>query len=153
MEDPLYAKRIGAGAAAALVLGGLTGCGSVSGLETQARILSQPSCSDFFFPVYFKDRSADVPAGAMRVVRASSRRSQGCRIAEVKVVGLPDPKAPVAPPMTIAHERAVRVAQALEAAGFPEPAFELSALGAAGAGLPEAGLPRRRVDVYVRFAR
>jgi peptidoglycan-associated lipoprotein len=153
VEGPLYGARMSAGVAAALVLGGLEACGSVSGLETQARILTQPSCSDFFFPIYFKDRSAGIPPGAMRVVRASSRRSQGCRIAEVKVVGLPDPKAPVAPPMAIAHDRAARVAESLRAAGFPEPVFELSALGEAGAGLPEAELPRRRVDVYVRFAR
>jgi outer membrane protein OmpA-like peptidoglycan-associated protein len=158
MEASVQWMRTGAGLAAALVTGGLAACSSVSGLETQARILSQPACSDFFFPVYFRDRSSEVPAAARRVVGASSKRSQGCRIAEVKVVGLPAPGGAADPAMALARERAAAVAQMLKAAGFPEPVFELSPLGAAGAQLPDAQLPdarlaRRRADVYVRFAR
>jgi outer membrane protein OmpA-like peptidoglycan-associated protein len=153
MEASLQCTRTSAALAAALAIGGLAACSSVSGLETQARILSQPACSDFFFPVYFRDRSSEVPAAARRVVGASSRRSQGCRIVEVKVVGLPAPAGPAEPALALARERAVRISQALKAAGFPEPVFELSVLGAAGDRLPEAQLPRRRADVYVRFAR
>ena len=51
-----------------LASGGLAGCGSVSGLETQARILSQPSCSDFFFPIYFGGRSTEVSGAAKRTM-------------------------------------------------------------------------------------
>jgi len=86
-------------------------------------------------------------------VGASSQRSRGCRIVEVKVVGLPDPKAPAGPPLALAHDRAMRVVEILKTAGFPDPVFQLSPLGEAGANLPDAQLPRRRVDVYVRFAR
>lgn len=145
--------RTGAGFAAALATGVLTACGSVSGVETQARILSQPACSDFFFPIYFKDRSAEVPAAARRVVGAASQRSRGCRFEQVKVVGLPDEHAPADPPLALARERAAHVTQVLEAAGFPAPVFQLSPLGEAGANLPGARTPPRRVDVYVRFAR
>jgi outer membrane protein OmpA-like peptidoglycan-associated protein len=153
MEGVLYRMRIVASVAMALATVVLAACSSVSGLETQARILSQPSCSDFFFPIYFKAHSTEIPAAARRVVGASSQRSRGCRIMEVKVVGLPDPNAPADPQLPLARERAVQVAEVLKASGFPEPVFQLSPLGAAGAGLPDARLPQRRVDVYVRFGR
>jgi outer membrane protein OmpA-like peptidoglycan-associated protein len=143
----------GAIAAAALGMGALAGCSSVSGLETEARVLAQPACSDFFFPIYFKERRSEVPAAARRVIAASGQRSRGCRIAEVKVVGLPDPKAPPEAKLVLAHDRSTRVVEALKAAGFPEPVFQLSALGDAAANAPGATLPRRRADVYVRFSR
>lgn len=145
--------RAGAMVAAALVAGALAACSSVSGLETEARVLAQPACSDFFFPIYFKDREAGVPAAARRVIGASGQRSRGCRIVEVKVVGLPDPKAPAGAGLALAHDRSVQVVEALTGAGFPAPVFQLSALGDVAANAPEAALPRRRADVYVRFSR
>jgi len=140
-------------AAAALLAMGLAGCGSVSGLETQARILSQPSCSDFFFPVYFKDNSADIPKAAARVVNSAGARSKDCRIDEVKAVGLPDYRTPGDPKLALARDRARQLAALLKGAGFAEPVFQLSELGDAGATLPDARLPQRRVMVYVRFAK
>jgi outer membrane protein OmpA-like peptidoglycan-associated protein len=136
-----------------LASGGLAGCGSVSGLETQARILSQPSCSDFFFPIYFGGRSPDVSGAARRTMGAAALRSHGCRYDRVKVVGLPDPEAAVDAKLELSRERARRVAEALKAAGFPDPVFQLSPLGEAGVNLPSAQIPRKRADVYVRFAK
>ena len=142
---------LGIGAAAAVLAIGLQGCGSVSGLETQARILSQPPCSDFFFPIYFKDNNGEIPKAAVRVVNSAGARSKGCRIQEVKAVGLPDYKAPGDAKLALARDRAKQVADLLKAAGFPEPVFQLSELGDAGATLPDAKLPQRRITVYVRF--
>lgn len=136
-----------------LASGGLSACGPVSGLETQARILSQPACSDFFFPIYFSGRSPDVPGAARRTISASALRSHGCRFDQIKVVGLPDPKAQVSGKLELSRERARRVVEAFKAAGLPEPLFELSPYGEAGANLPSTQTPRRRADVYVRFAR
>lgn len=130
----------------------LGACAPMSGLETRARILAQPSCSDFFFPIYFAPGSVEVNGAARRVMQAAGRRSEGCRIEEVKAVGLPDP-AGSDPQMVLPRERARRVASALQAAGFPAPIFQLSALGEAGETLPGAKTPRRRADVFVRFAR
>lgn len=149
----MHWMRIGAGLAAALATGALAACGPVSGLETQARILSQPACSDFFFPIYFRDRSAEAPPATRRVVAAAGQRSRGCRFEQVKVIGLPDARAPAAPQLALARQRAAQVTQMLEAAGFPAPVFQLSPFGEAGAGRAGAGVPPRRVDVYVRFAR
>jgi len=145
-------KAIGSGFVGTALAVALAGCGTVSGLETRARILAQPSCSDFFFPIYFADRSPVVGPPAERVMADAGRRSKDCRIEEVKVVGLPDPGGSE-PQLELSRERARRVAGALTAAGFPAPAFQMSPLGEAGDSLPDARLPRRRVDVYVRFGR
>jgi outer membrane protein OmpA-like peptidoglycan-associated protein len=137
---------------AALLAVALGACAPMSGLETRARILAQPSCSDFFFPIYFAPGSVEVNGAARRVMQAAGRRSEGCRIEEVKAVGLPDPDSHD-PQMALPRERARRVASALQAAGFPAPTFQLSPLGEAGEALPGAKTPRRRADVFVRFAR
>ena len=141
-----------AGIALAVLTLVLGACAPVSGLETRARLLAQPSCSDFFFPIYFAPGSVEVNASTWRVMQAAGRRSQGCRIDEVKAVGLPDPD-DRDPQLALPRERARRVASALRAAGFPAPQFQLSPLGEAGETLPRAKAPRRRADVFVRFAR
>ena len=135
-----------------LITGVLGACGPVSGLETQARILTQPSCSDFFFPIYFAGGSAAVNAAAKRVMASAGLRSKGCRVEEVKVVGLPGPDT-ADPQLALSRERAHGVAAALTAAGFPAPVFQLSPLGEAGERLADAKTPRRRADVFVRFGR
>ena len=136
-----------------LASGALAGCGSVSGLETQARIMSQPTCSDFFFPVYFGGRSTDVSGAVRRTMGSAAWRSRGCRFDQVKVVGLPDPGAAGGAKLELSRERARHLDDALKAAGFPDPVFQLSPLGDAGADLPSAQAPRKRADVYVRFAK
>jgi len=108
---------------------------------------------DFFFPIYFNGRSPDVPGPARRTISASALRSHGCSFDQIKVVGLPDPKAQVDPKLELSRERARHVAEALKAAGLPDPVFQLSPYGEAGANLPSTLTPRRRVDVYVRFMR
>jgi outer membrane protein OmpA-like peptidoglycan-associated protein len=124
----------------------LAGCGQVSGLETQARILSEPPCTDFFFPIYFGSRSADVTAAARRVVGNAGRHAQGCAAPSVEVVGLADPQAEAG--SALSRERARHVAEALRAAGLPEPTFQLNPLGPDA---PELSVERRRADVFVRF--
>jgi hypothetical protein len=123
---------------------GLAACGSVSGLETQARILASPPCTDFFFPVYFAGGSAELGAAAGRVIRNAGQQAQGCQGPKVEVVGLPDPGAGGA---GLPRERARRLAEALQGSGLPAPVFQADALGGAARPAPE----RRRVDVYIRF--
>jgi outer membrane protein OmpA-like peptidoglycan-associated protein len=138
------AVRLGA---AVLALG-LAGCGEVSGLETQARILAEPPCTDFFFPVYFAARSAELSPAALRVIRNAGRQAQGCRGPKVEVVGLAGPDQPGSAP-ALSRERARRLAEAFHAAGLPPAGFQANAFGAAGAARPAP--ERRRIDVYVRF--
>jgi outer membrane protein OmpA-like peptidoglycan-associated protein len=136
--------RLGTAAALAAVGAVLAGCGPVSGLETEARILAEPTCTDFFFPIYFGNRSADVSAAAQRVIRSAGRHAQDCRGTKVEVVGLPDPQA--AAGSDLSRQRARHVAEALQGAGLPTAGFQANPLG------PTApSIERRRADVFIRF--
>jgi outer membrane protein OmpA-like peptidoglycan-associated protein len=126
----------------------LAGCGPVSGLETQARILSEPPCTDFFFPIYFGSRASDISAAARRVIGNAGRHAKGCAGPKVEVVGLADPQGETG--SALSRERARHVAEALQAADLPQPSFEPNPLGP---NAPELAAERRRADVYVRFQR
>jgi outer membrane protein OmpA-like peptidoglycan-associated protein len=117
----------------------------MSGLETQARILAEPPCTDFFFPVYFAARSAEVSPAAAKVIRNAGRQAQGCRGPSVEVVGVADPGNGAGP--ALSRERGRRLAEALEAAGLPAARFQANSLGGAARPAPE----RRRLDVFIRF--
>ena len=137
--------RLRAGAALAAAGAVLAGCGPVSGLETEARVLAEPACTDFFFPIYFGGRSAEVTPAAARVIRSAGRHAQDCRGIKVEVVGLPDPQG--AAGSELARQRARHLADALLAAGLPAAGFQANPLG------PDAPptLERRRADVFIRF--
>lgn len=137
--------RLRAGAILIAAGAALAGCGQVSGLETQARILSEPPCTDFFFPIYFGSRSAEITSAARRVIRNAGRHAQGCSGPRVEVVGLADPKGEAG--STLSRERARRVAEALQAAGLPPASFQPNPLG----GNAPPGPERRRADVFIRF--
>ena len=142
-----FGKQAGRTVAAVFAFG-LTGCSQVSSLETQARILTEPPCTDVFFPIYFGDRSAELSPAALRVIRNAGRQAQDCRGTKVEVVGLSDPRQDAAP-ADLSSTRARRLAGALEAAGLPHPSFQLNALGVAAAARPAPD--RRRADVFIRF--
>jgi outer membrane protein OmpA-like peptidoglycan-associated protein len=137
--------RLGTRAALAAAGAVLAGCGPVSGLETEARILAEPTCTDFFFPIYFGSGSADVTPAAGRVVRSAGRHAQDCQGTKVSVEGLPDPQG--AAGSDLSRTRARHLAEALQAAGLPPAAFEANPLGP---GAPPT-LERRRADVFIRF--
>ena len=123
----IAALLIAAGAAS------LAGCGSMSGLETRARILSEPPCTDFFFPIYFARRSAELTKAAQGVVANAGGHAKGCTIAKVEVIGLADYRRPSADGLALSRERARLLDEALKGAGLPSPSYQLSALGDAGA--------------------
>ena len=118
------------------------------GSETGARILSEPPCTDFFFPIYFGSRSAEVTPAAQRVIRNAGRHAQGCSGPRVEVVGLADPQSEAG--SALSRERALHMAQALQAAGLPQPSFQPNPLGPDA---PVLTVERRRADVFIRFAR
>ncbi|MDB5458358.1 MAG: OmpA/MotB domain protein [Caulobacteraceae bacterium] len=139
---------------AALAAAALAGCAQVSGLGSRAQIATTPRCTDFFFAVYFADRSADLTKPAQAVIANAGSHAAGCPAASVEVVGLADYRGPAEPNLELSRARAERVAAALAKGGLPGPSFKLSAVGEAGALAGDAAKPlRRRADVYVRFAR
>jgi peptidoglycan-associated lipoprotein len=144
--------RVAGLTAMALAVLGLGACSRVSGLETRARILSEPPCTDFFFPIYFAGRSADLSAPARGVIANAGHHANGCTVSSVEVTGLADYNGPADANLTLSRARARTVADALQKAGLPGAEFHLSALGEDGAvrnGKPEP--LRRRADVYIRF--
>jgi outer membrane protein OmpA-like peptidoglycan-associated protein len=130
----------------------LVGCGSMSGLETRARILSEPPCTDFFFPIYFSDRSAALSKAADGVIANAGKHAQGCEIAEVRVLGLADFNGGAQDNLDLSRQRARNVAAALATAGLPKAKFQLDAIGDAPlpSGQKDAPL-RRRADVFIKF--
>jgi len=131
---------------------GLSGCGSMSGLETRARILSEPPCTDFFFPIYFARRSAELTKAAQGVIANAGGHAKGCTIAQVQVIGLADYRRPANDALALSRDRARRLDDALRAAGLPDPTYQLSPLGdAAPAPRPTIGPEPRRADVFIRF--
>jgi outer membrane protein OmpA-like peptidoglycan-associated protein len=132
----------------------LAGCSQMSGLETRARILAEPPCTDFFFPIYFADRSSDLSKSAQGVIDNAGKHAQGCTVTQVQVTGLADFQGTQADNLDLSRRRARNVAQALAKVGLPRPAFQLDALGDAGATAGGTPVPlRRRADVYIRFQR
>jgi outer membrane protein OmpA-like peptidoglycan-associated protein len=140
--------------AAALAAAALAGCAQVSGLGSRVQIATTPRCTDFFFAVYFADRSAALTRPAQAVITSAGSHVAGCPMASVEVVGLADYRGPPEPNLELSRARAERVAAALAKAGLAAPSFRLSAVGEAGAVADGAAKPlRRRADVYIRFAR
>ena len=152
----LLTKRI-ARALPALLLAALAplalgACASVSGLETRARILSQPPCTDFFFPLYFARGASGLTKQARAVVdNAGLHAREGCMIAQVQVIGLADWRGPPDDRLTLSRARARSVAQALDAAGLTGATFQVSPLGNAAVADPAPADRRRRADVFIRF--
>lgn len=145
---PLAAILAGA-ALSGLALGG---CAAMSGLETRARVASNPSCTDFFFQIYFAKDSAELSKPAAQVVAHAGRHINGCAVAQVEVLGLADATGTPEANLDLSHQRARTVAQALIRAGLPTPVFHLNAIGDAGAVKDGVSTPvRRRAFVYIRF--
>lgn len=137
--------RVGAAALAA----GLSGCGAMSGMETRARILAEPPCTDFVFPIYFARRSSELSGPASRVIVDAGRNARDCMLASVLVIGLEGDRAASAAAPSLSQERARNLGQALAAAGLSPVVFQRSPLGAAAP--PPVGPEPRRADVFVRF--
>ncbi len=149
MRKGMQMKRIVvilAGAAA------LAGCGWTPGLRDRAEIVAEPSpCGVKRFDVYFAENEARLTSAALQAIGLTATQLQGCDIRRVQVVGLASATGTVATNLNLSERRALAVAEALEAAGWPAPAFELGAVGDAGA-TTAAGTNeplRRRTEVVV----
>ncbi len=131
---------------------GLQGCSSVSALETRARLISNPACTDVFFPIYFANGSSELSKAAASVVANAGKHIDGCALDQVEVIGLADYVGTPEANLDLSRRRARAVAQALIHAGLPAPVFHINALGEAGAVTKDGPAPvRRRADVFIHF--
>ena len=133
---------------AALALGGC----STMGAPSRDELVTEPSvCAAKRFDIYFAEDQAQLTDAARTAIGLTARQLQGCEIRTVKVLGLASSTGDAAANQTLSEQRALSVAEALVAAGWPTPAFELEAAGAQGA-TTASGVAeplRRRTEVLV----
>lgn len=134
----------------------LAGCETAKGMFTdRSQIVETPSaCAAQRFEIYFADGEARLTEPARQAIGLTAAQLQGCQIKSVKVLGLADARGGAAANQSLSERRATAVAEALAAAGWPSPAFEVGAAGDDGA-VNAAGVReplRRRTEVLVDAA-
>jgi len=115
-------------------------------------VVTEPSaCTAKRFEVYFADSEARLTEPARQAIGMAAAQLQGCEIRKVQVLGLADARGGATANLDLSQRRAQAVAEALTAAGWPAPAFDLEAAGDAGA-VTDAGVRepmRRRTEVLI----
>ncbi len=123
-------------------------------LEREAVVATPTTCGPQRFEVYFADGEARLTESARQAVGLTATMLQGCDIQKVQVLGLSDARGGASANQSLSERRAMAVAEALAAAGWPTPAFDVSAAGDQGA-QTAAGVAeplRRRTEVLVTAA-
>jgi OOP family OmpA-OmpF porin len=91
------------------------------------------SCASARFPIYFAKGSDDLSDQARAAIRAGADLVRTCQVREVDIFGLTDADGPASVDLALSKRRAANVAQALAAAGLPQPLFDVEGLGASTA--------------------
>jgi len=132
----------------------LAGC-STMGAPSREELVSEPSvCTAKRFDIYFAEDQAQLTDAARTAIGLTATQLQGCRINTVRVLGLSSSTGSADANQALSEQRAIAVAEALTAAGWPAPAFELAAAGDQGA-TTASGVAeplRRRTEVLVEAA-
>jgi peptidoglycan-associated lipoprotein len=136
--------------AAGLVLA-VAGC-STPGFRHRSDLVVEPSaCTAKRFEVYFADSEARLTEPARQAIGMTAAQLQGCEIRKVQVLGLADARGGAEANLGLSERRAMAVAEALAAAGWPAPVFDVDGAGDAGA-VTESGVRepmRRRTEVLI----
>ena len=142
---------IGAAGAAAMIL---AGCSTTRTPDRSDLVVETTACQAKRFDIYFAEDQAQLTDAARTAIGLTATQLQGCRISTVRVLGLASSTGSADANLALSERRAVAVAEALTAAGWPAPAFELVAAGDQGAttatGVAEP--LRRRTEVLVEAA-
>ncbi|MFC5344786.1 OmpA family protein [Brevundimonas staleyi] len=132
----------------------LAGCSSMGTPGRDALVAEPSACAAKRFDIYFAEDQAQLTDAARTAIGLTATQLQGCRINTVKVLGLASSTGSADANQALSERRALAVAEALTAAGWPAPAFELAAAGDQGAttatGVAEP--LRRRTEVLVEAA-
>ena len=140
--------------AASLAAVALAGC---STMRTPSRdeLVTEPSaCAAKRFDIYFAEDQAGLTDAARTAIGLTATQLQGCQIKTVRVLGLASSTGGADANQALSEQRALAVAEALTAAGWPAPAFEIAAAGDQGA-TTSSGVAeplRRRTEVLVEAA-
>lgn len=133
----------------------LAGCAGTPWMRDRSALVAEPDvCTPQRFDVYFRDSEAGLTDAARAAIGLTATKLQGCEIRKVDVIGLADARGGATANLDLSQRRALAVAEALEAAGWPSPAFSVGAAGDAGATTAGgANEPmRRRTEVVVDAA-
>ncbi len=124
----------------------------VPGVRDRSELVAEPEvCSAKRFEIYFRDSEAQLTPSARQTIGMTAAQLQGCAIRAVEVVGLSDARGGATANQGLAERRATAVAEALAAAGWPAPAFTLTAEGEDGSTTADGAREpmRRRTEVLV----
>jgi OOP family OmpA-OmpF porin len=116
-------------AAAVMAVGALAGC--ASGPKPGGSLAY--TCAPARFPIYFAKGSDVLSDQARAAIRAGADLVRTCKVREVDIFGLAEADGPASVDLSLSKRRAANVAQALEAAGLPQPLFDVEGLGASTA--------------------
>ncbi len=122
----------------------LAGCANV-------RQAANSPCQDTTLTLYFETASETLTDAGQQIVTLTAKRLAGCRVRELKLVGLADPAGLAATNLTLSQHRADNVLTAFVKAGLPVPKYTLVAAGQKGAVTASGAIEpvRRQVDVTV----
>lgn len=131
----------------------LAGCSSMRA-EPPVLVATPTACAPTQFEIYFADSEARLTEPARQAIGLTAAKLQSCEIRSVRVVGLADARGGAAANQSLSERRAVTVAQALTGAGWPAPAFDVTAAGDTGAADAQGVREplRRRTEVLVDAA-
>lgn len=134
----------------------LAGCGLGSGMfgSRDALVAAPQTCVPQRFEIYFADSEARLTEAARQTIGATAAQLRDCDIQRVQVIGLSDARGGGAANQSLSERRALAVADALKAAGWPVPVFAVAGVGETGA-VTDAGARepmRRRTEVLVEAA-
>lgn len=129
----------------------LAGCAMTDRPERSELVTEPQVCAPQRFEVYFRDSEAGLTDAARQAISLTATQLQGCQIRSVNVVGLADARGGQNANLELSERRALAVVEALEAAGWPSPAFSLGAEGDMGAVTADGAREpmRRRTEVLV----
>jgi len=133
---------------------GLSGCGVTRFMDRDAVVTEPSACVTKRFEIYFADSEARLTEPARQAIGMEAAQLQGCAIRRVQVIGLSDARGGATANQSLSERRAQAVAEALTAAGWPAPAFDVEAVGDEGA-VTDSGVRepmRRRTEVLVEAA-
>jgi outer membrane protein OmpA-like peptidoglycan-associated protein len=131
----------------------LAGCSGGMGMfrDRDALVAAPTTCTPKRFEVYFAEGEARLTPAAREAIGMTAAQLQGCDIRAVQVLGLADASGGSSANQSLSERRAVAVAEALQGAGWPAPAFDVTAVGDEGAVTAEGTQEpmRRRTEVLV----
>lgn len=139
---------------AGLVATTLAGCAGSRTGGREALVATPSPCSAQRFEVYFREGDAGLTQAALQAIGLTATQLQGCEIRRVQVIGLADPTGDADANLDLSERRAMAVTEALAAAGWPTPVFELNAAGESGSTTVSGAVQpmRRRTEVLVDAA-